>query len=80
MLVPVLAHAHHMTAGTAVTGGVLAALVHTTAMIAVAAAIAFCVYQFLGLRILRSAWVNLDRVWAVALVGAGAATVVTALG
>jgi hypothetical protein len=63
----------------AVTEGLAAAAVHTAAMITVTAAIAYCVYRFLGLRILRSAWVNLDRVWAVALVGAGSATFVSAL-
>ena len=91
MLVPVLAsestsdsevHAHHLAeAGvrTAVVDGVAAAAVHTMAMVVVVAVLAFCVYQFFGLRILRSAWVNLDRVWAVALVGAGSATCVAAL-
>ncbi|HEY0448318.1 MAG TPA: hypothetical protein VGD70_04265 [Actinophytocola sp.] len=42
-------------------------------------AIALCVHEFLGMRILRSAWVNLDRGWAVVLVGAGSATCVAAL-
>jgi hypothetical protein len=87
MLVPVLAPSSTMDhsmpgmpgAGSAVAEGLAAAAVHTAAMIAVAAAIAFCVYQFLGLRVLRSAWVNLDRVWAVVLVGAGSATFVAAL-
>lgn len=85
MLVPVLAPAsstmdHDMPGMSgAVTEGLAAAAVHTAAMIAVTATIAYCVYRFLGLRILRSAWVNLDRVWAVALVGAGSATFVSAL-
>jgi hypothetical protein len=63
----------------AVAHGAAAAAVHTLAMVAIAAAIALCVYQFLGLRVLRTAWVNLDRVWAAALVGAGSATVIAAL-
>lgn len=88
MLVPVLAPAsshsstmdHSMPGMSgAVTEGLAAAAIHTAAMITVTAAIAYCVYRFLGLRILRSAWVNLDRVWAVALVGAGSATFVSAL-
>jgi hypothetical protein len=86
MLVPVLAPAqghgaHHGTAGmgTSVGEGLAAAAVHTASMLVVTTAIAFCVHQFLGLRILRTAWVNLDRVWAVALVGAGAATTVAAV-
>lgn len=67
---------------TGVIGGIVRALVvtgiHTVAMVAVAGAIAILVYQVVGLRILRSAWINLDRVWAIALIGAGAATVVSA--
>lgn len=82
MLVPVLAPAEiatHHGMGATVGESLLAAAVHTASMLVVTAAIAFCVYEFLGLRILRTAWVNLDRVWAVALVGAGAATAVTAV-
>jgi hypothetical protein len=47
--------------------------------VAVAAMVAVAVYQVLGLRILRAAWVNLDRVWAVVLIGAGGATLTAAL-
>jgi len=47
-------------------------LIHTAAMVAVAGAIAFVVYQFLGVGFLRRRWLNLDRVWPYAL-GAGAA-------
>jgi hypothetical protein len=32
----------------------------------------------LGVAVLRRAWFNLDRLWAVALIGAGAATLITA--
>jgi hypothetical protein len=93
MLLPVLVsaaphgqhagHAGQLTggsaAGAAVWDGVAAALVHTAGMVLVAAAVAVTVYQVLGLRILRTAWVNLDRVWAVALLGAGGATLAVAL-
>ena len=44
------------------------------AMVAVAGTLAVAVYEVLGLRILRTAWINLDRVWAVALIGSGLAT------
>jgi hypothetical protein len=47
------------------------ALVHTGAMIAVTGAIAILVYEWVGLAILRSAWINLDTIWAGALVAAG---------
>lgn len=34
---------------------------HTAAMVAVAGAIALVIYKLVGLAILRSAWVNLDK-------------------
>jgi hypothetical protein len=49
-----------------------AVLIHTAAMIAVAGAIAFVVYEFVGVGVIRRGWLNLDRLWAYAL-GAGAA-------
>lgn len=49
--------------------------VHTAAMVAVAGTLALIVYEVVGLRILRTAWINLDRIWAFCLVGAGVATV-----
>jgi hypothetical protein len=52
--------------------------VHTLAMVAVAGVIAVVVYETIGVDILRKAWVNLDRVWAFVLVGAGVATVLAA--
>jgi len=58
--------------------GLLATAVHTVAMVTVAGVLAVVVYGVVGLRILRSAWINLDQVWAVALVGAGVATVAVA--
>jgi hypothetical protein len=88
MLLPVLVGAghggHHGMAGPAghpsgLVDGVLQALnvtaLHTAAMVAVAGAIALVCYDLIGLRLLRTAWVNLDRVWAFALIGAGGATV-----
>jgi hypothetical protein len=55
--------------------GVLAMVVHVGAMIVTCGTVALLVYELLGLRVLRSLWLNLDRVWAFALVGAGIATV-----
>jgi hypothetical protein len=46
-------------------------LLHTGAMIAAMGVIATLVYYYVGLAILRSAWINLDTIWAGALVGAG---------
>ncbi|MGO9453630.1 MAG: hypothetical protein ACLQDV_21660 [Candidatus Binataceae bacterium] len=45
--------------------------VHTGAMVTVMGVIAILVYEKLGLAILRSAWINLDTIWAGALVAAG---------
>ncbi len=80
MLFPILigmtpnsAHAHQMALCGAYTAGQATAvvLVHTGAMIAVTGAIAILVYEWVGLAILRSAWINLDTIWAGALVAAG---------
>jgi hypothetical protein len=50
---------------------VLATLLHALAMIATSAVVAVLVYQVIGLRILRTAWVNLDKIWAGAFIIAG---------
>jgi len=46
----------------------IALLVHTLGYLLVTGLIAFVVYKRLGLDILRTTWVNLDLIWAVALV------------
>jgi hypothetical protein len=50
---------------------VLATLLHALAMIVTSAVLAMLVYRVIGLRILRTAWVNLDRIWAAAFIIAG---------
>lgn len=55
-------------AGTAIAG----VLVHSVAMLATTAAIAIAVYGWIGLAILRSAWINLDLAWTLALAATGA--------
>jgi hypothetical protein len=54
----------------------LAVGVHTVALFAVMGLIALLIYEKVGLAILRRAWLNLDRVWAGALIAAGALTLV----
>jgi hypothetical protein len=44
---------------------------HTLAMLAVTTAIAVAVYEWIGLELLRRAWINVDLVWTWALVVAG---------
>jgi hypothetical protein len=51
-------------------------LLHTGAMLVVMGSVALIVYQWVGLKILRSAWINLDTIWAGALVAAGVLSIV----
>ena len=51
-------------------------ILHTLAMFAAMAIVALLVYEKLGLAILRRAWINLDLLWAGALIGAGVLTLV----
>lgn len=56
-------------------GGALAlAGIHALGYLIVSAAIAAVVYEKVGLRFLRTGWLNLDLVWAVALIATGALT------
>ena len=76
------AHPHHVAAASLINlctvewTGVIAAAVHTGGYLLVTGLIAVIVYERVGLRFLRTAWVNLDLVWAIALVATGVATVV----
>ena len=67
-------HAAHMQMAGAIaapTAEITAVALHTAAMFLVMGAIALVVYEKLGLAILRRAWVNLDLLWAVALIVTG---------
>ena len=73
---PVLAaggmHAHHAAATSSLPGAAALALaLHTLAYLGVLAFAAWIVYQKLGLALLRTAWFNLDLIWAGALVATG---------
>ena len=63
--------------GMTLAQGVGATLVHSLTMLLVMAVIAVVVYTKLGVGILRSAWINLDGLWAAALILAGVLTLVT---
>jgi hypothetical protein len=63
--------------GVALAQDAAAVLVHTGAMLLVMAAVALLVYEKLGLAVLRRAWVNLDAIWAGAVVAAGVFTLFT---
>ena len=44
---------------------------HTLGYLAATALIAWVVYEKLGVRFLRRAWVNVDLIWAMALIATG---------
>ena len=46
-------------------------LLHTAAMLAVMGPVAIAVYDWIGLGILRTAWINVDKLWAATLMGSG---------
>lgn len=52
------------------------AIVHTAAMLLVAATIAWIFYRYVGLTLLRQIWFNVDLVWAVVLILAGLITLI----
>jgi len=54
--------------------GITAPLMHTLGYLVVTAAIAVVVYEKVGLRILRRAWINVHVLWAASLIGAGVLT------
>ncbi len=69
------AHAHLLAGGglgASLALGLLAVAVHTAAMLAVAGLIAWTVFDWIGLAVLRRGWVNLDLLWSLALILAGA--------
>ena len=70
------AHAHGAEAGAA--SALSATLVHSAGYLVVSAVVALVVFEKLGVGLLRKAWINLDLVWAVALVITGAVTLAMA--
>jgi hypothetical protein len=74
------AHHHHAAMSTAHPSmaaiDAIALAIHTLAYLAVTALVAWIVYRKLGLRLLRTAWLNVDWVWAVALVITGVVVLV----
>jgi len=71
-------HTHHMPTMATAGGGVGTALVatglHAVGYLAVTAFIAVLVFEKLGVGILRRAWLNLDLIWAAALMATGTLT------
>jgi hypothetical protein len=71
-------HAEHLLSAGAdpMSSVVTAAAVHAAAYLAVTAGMAWLVYEKLGLALLRTAWINLDVIWAAALIVTGVAAIV----
>jgi len=72
-------HAHHVaaTVGSVPWTNAAAVLVHTLAYLIVMTLFAWTVYRKLGLRLLRTAWFNVDWLWAGALVVTGVVVLLT---
>lgn len=77
MVLPVMmsassGHNHELQATAPIISGVwtatAAVAVHTLGYLFVTGAMAFIVYEWLGLGQLRKAWINLDLIWAFALI------------
>ena len=65
---------HSMIASTP-AAAIFATLLHALGYLLVTAAVALLVFEKLGVGLLRKAWLNLDLVWAVALIATGVITV-----
>jgi len=75
-------HATHHDIMAALGGslwiGLLAVVVHTIAMLIAAGVIAWVIFAWVGLAVLRRAWINLDLVWTAVLIGTGVVFLVLA--
>jgi len=70
-------HTHHMAATGAGAGtALLATGLHAVGYLTVTAFIAMLVFEKLGVGILRRAWINLDVIWAAALMATGTLTLI----
>jgi hypothetical protein len=75
-------HGSHDTVISAFAGSLwialLAVLVHTGAMLVAAGVIAWLIFAWVGLAVLRRAWINLDLVWSLVLIATGSIFLVVA--
>jgi hypothetical protein len=84
MLLPVLlgmsavraAHDTHVTAFPSVKMQLFAVAIHTFGYLLLTGTIAWLVFTKLGVSVLRKAWLNLDLVWAMALIATAGLTLV----
>ncbi|MGF6254396.1 hypothetical protein [Ensifer sp. LBL] len=77
MLVPAVlslclaGHARDLTMASSLPISLAAVAVHSIAMLTVTAALALAVFSWFDLAVLRSAWINFDRLWSLALGATG---------
>ena len=82
MVLPILfglsadAHGDHAAGAQSWTSAWLAVGVHTVGYLVVTVLVAAVVYEKVGLAVLRRAWVNVDLIWAGALVVSGLLTLI----
>jgi hypothetical protein len=69
-------HAHHMARGTGAAAALVATGLHAAGYLAVTTVVALLVFEKLGVGLLRRAWLNLDLIWAAALIATGVVTLV----
>jgi hypothetical protein len=69
-----MGHTMHTNAFGGLGAAATAITVHTMGYLLTMGAIAWVVYEKLGLSLLRKAWLNLDLIWAVALIATGGFT------
>ena len=70
-------HAHHAHAAGAGTGAAFVATgLHAAGYFVVTAVVAVLVFEKLGVGILRRAWINLEGIWAAALMATGVLTLI----
>ena len=67
-------HAHHMATVPGAGSALLATGLHAVGYLAMTAFIAVLVFEKLGVGMLRRAWINLDVIWAAALLATGTLT------
>jgi hypothetical protein len=68
-------HANHAQLAGDLAVGLTATAVHGVSYLLVTAAIAWIVFTKIGVGLLRKTWINLDLIWAAALIVTGGVTV-----
>jgi hypothetical protein len=68
-------HMSHIGMQTEAGAALTIAALHTLAMFTGGAAMAWAVYRYVGLQFLKKSWFNLEALWSLSLILAGAAGV-----